>query len=336
MTGAIKSFDHLPRSEGVSPSAPAPRGQRTVPLVGVIRNPRSHRNKGREQREAPGVDVIVETTRKRRELVGVLDRFARAGVDFLAISGGDGTVRDVLTCGDSIFGDDWPPLIVLPKGKTNALAADLKVPVDWRLAQAVERARAGSFAVRRPLVVADAQDPAARVQGFMLGAGVFTKAVSLGQSAHRYGAFNAVAVVVTAVWTLMQAFLARGRNSWRQPATMRLAADDGTAIAGEAQRRYVLLASTLENFAMGLKPFGKLRTGLKLAVLDRPARTSLARVPLIALGRMPSRPERLGFHWLSRDSFRLTLEDRFILDGEAFPPGDYRISLGPELRLVVP
>ena len=53
--------------------------------------------------------------------LAVLDRFAQKGVDYLAISGGDGTVRDVLTGGAEIFGDDWPPLIVLPKGKPAVL-----------------------------------------------------------------------------------------------------------------------------------------------------------------------------------------------------------------------
>ena len=336
MTGAIKTFDHLPRPEGGSPAGPAPRGQRPVPLVGVIRNPRSHRNKGRDQRDAPGANVILETTRKRRELVEVLDRFAREGVDFIAISGGDGTVRDVLTCGDRLFRDDWPPLIVLPKGKTNALAADLGAPADWSLAQAVEHAKAGKFATRRPLVVAEASDPQARVQGFLLGAGLFTRATTVGQSAHRLGAFNAVAVAVTALWTVSQAMLAGRRNPWRQRTAMRLSDDEGNPIAGEEKERYLLLASTLENFPLGLKPFGDTRKGLKLAALDQARRASLLRVPLIAFGRRPSQPARLGFHWLAPESFRFAIDDHFILDGEAFPPGDYRISQGPELRFVVP
>ena len=129
----IKTFDELPRPRRGS-APPAVREAREVPLIGVIRNTRSHRNTGREQGEAPGAEVILESTQKRRELYDVLDRFAQKGVDYLAISGGDGTVRDVLTGGAEIFGDDWPTLIVLPKGKTNALATDLGAPADWRLA----------------------------------------------------------------------------------------------------------------------------------------------------------------------------------------------------------
>ena len=78
------------------------------------------------------------------------------------------------------------------------------------------------------------------------------------------------------------------------------------------------------------------RRAFDAAALDQARRASLLRVPLIAFGRRPSQPARLGFHWLAPESFRFAIDDHFILDGEAFPPGDYRISQGPELRFVVP
>lgn len=334
MSGGIKTFDELPRPDkgsgvalGSERSTP-----RTIPLVGVIRNMRSHRNKGREQGGAPGAEVLVETTTKRRELPGVLDSFARKGIDYLAISGGDGTVRDVLTCGAEIFGHDWPPLIVLPKGKTNALAADIGAPVGWRLAQAMEAARKGSFVQRCPLVVAEADDPSARVYGFLLGGGVFHRTISLGQNAHRWGAFNSAAVVLTAAWALGQALLAGSANHWRQRSRMALTAPDGTSLPG-GDERFVMIASTLENFPLALKPFGRLREGLKLIVLDTPARQSLLRIPLIALGR---EAEKSGYHRLALESFGLDISEPFILDGEAFPPGRYRVSTGPALTFVAP
>ena len=196
MNHPIKTFDSLPQAARVpvplrAVSAAEPRA---VPLVGVIRNPRSFRNKGLAPDQSARAEVITEATAKRKELFEVLARFASAGIDYLVIDGGDGTVRDVLTCGASAFGDDWPPLIVMPKGKTNALAADLGLPQEWNLDRALKCAEAGSFARRHPMVIAEADDPQARVQGFMLGAGVFTRSISLGQSAHRWGAFNSLAV----------------------------------------------------------------------------------------------------------------------------------------------
>ena len=338
MNQQIKIFDSLPQAsrEAVPLRATARRRPREVPLVGVIRNPRSYRNKGLGPEHAVEAEVITETTLKRRELFEVLARFASAGVDYIAIDGGDGTVRDVLTCGAAAFGDDWPPLIVMPKGKTNALAADLGLQPQWDLEKALERAAVGSFVSRRPLLIAEVDDPDARVYGFMLGAGVFTRAIGLGQSAHRWGAFNALAVVVTTFWSLGQALFASGGNPWRRQTGMRLTGDRGRAIAGDEDRRYLMLSSTLENFPMGMKPFGEPRGGLKLVALDRPSRRSLLQIPFIAVGRQPSAPARLGYHWVTPDAYRMTLEDHFILDGEAFPPGSYRVSQGPELRFVVP
>src|SRR5690606_21262777 len=103
------------------------------------------------------------------------------------------------------------------------------------------------FALRRPVVVSDAEDPQARVQGFMLGAGVFHRAISLGQDAHKWGAFNALAVGVTSAWALGQAMLAGKHNPWRQRSLLRLT-PEGPAIPG-GDERYVMLASTLERFA---------------------------------------------------------------------------------------
>lgn len=336
MNHPIKTFDRLPQALPV-PLRSVGRGEpRAVPLVGVIRNPRSYRNKGLAPEQSAQAEVLTETTSKRKELFEVLARFADAGIDYLAIDGGDGTVRDVLTWGGSAFGDDWPPLIVLPKGKTNALAADLGLSPGWDLQQALERASQGGFTRRRPLVIADAKDPQTRVLGFVLGAGVFTRSISLGQSAHRWGAFNALAVMVTTFWTLAQAFFAGGSNPWRKTSGIRITDEQDSPLAGGDPQRYFLLSSTLENFPMGLKPFGALREGLKLALLDRPWRRSLLRIPQIAFGKQPRQAERLGFHWHAPDSYLITLEGRFILDGEAFPPGAYRVSQGPELRFVIP
>ena len=97
-----------------------------------------------------------------------------------------------------------------------------------------------------------------------------------------------------------------------------------------------MLASTLERFALGLKPFGPLGGGLKVLALDTPARRSLLWVPAIALGRLPDPPEARGYHRLTTEAFEMEVGEPFILDGEAFPPGRYRVSLGPPLRFAAP
>ena len=142
MHGTIYEFEALPRFKRTATgsfsrlSGYVPRG-RAVPLVGIIRNPRSHRNKEQPPELADCSNILTETPANRDALRENLLGFAQRGIDYLVIDGGDGTVRDVLTCGEDIFGETWPALIVLPKGKTNALAVDLGLPNHWSLPEAM-------------------------------------------------------------------------------------------------------------------------------------------------------------------------------------------------------
>jgi hypothetical protein len=341
MHGTVHLFDRLPEvatPAAVPGAAVAP--VRQVPLIGVIRNPRSHRNTGAPPEWTGRATVLLETPAERSELPAILARFAERRVDYIVVDGGDGTVRDVLTCGAGIFGESWPPLIVLPNGKTNALAVDLGLPVGWSLADALEATQTGGIEQRRPLVVAQRDNADARVQGFVFGAGAFTAAVSLGQQAHRRGAYNAVGVFVTAIWGLLQALFGSERNPWRRGTAMRLADGDGRELPhsgiGRTDERYLIFASTLVRLPAGIHPFGTLKAALRLAVMDNSRFGLVVRTPSVFRGVITDALRRLGYHVHGHETLRLDLADRFILDGEAFPAGRYQLSLGPKLRFVVP
>ena len=319
------------------------------PLIGIIRNPRSHRNKGTAPEFAERPNVLTRTPRTRAALRAELADFAARGIDYLAVDGGDGTVRDVLTCGEDIFAGHWPKLIVLPKGKTNALAVAIGLPNHWSLAEALAAVAQGKTTERRPLVVelpaeagAAANAPALRVQGFILGAGIFTLCTQAAQQAHRYGAFNSFAVLLTIVWGLLKSFFGTPGNRWRAGTAMQLGAgpervplpDSGRGGTG---RRYLLFASTLNRFPLGIEPFGSACGGLKIVLVDAPLRRILALVPLLATGMHWAGLTGLGAHRLVLDEeVALELGDRFILDGEYFPAGRYVLRQGAPLRFVVP
>jgi diacylglycerol kinase (ATP) len=346
--GTIYEFEQLPRVVH-SPVAARAHSRRAVsrpagsaPLVGIVRNPGSHRNRGYEAELVDQPNILTATPQTRGELQSVLTRFAERGIDYLAIDGGDGTIRDVLTCGAGIFGNIWPRLIILPKGKTNALAVDLGVPEQWPLTEALAAARNGRTVERRPLAVAAPDDDAVReVHGFVLGAGVFTKATQAGQQAHRWGAFNGLAVALTIAWLLLKTVFGRGHSDWREGTRMILRRGRcGPELAhsghGGRNQRFFLLASTLQRFPLGLRPFGQPRPGLKLALIDSPLRRVMALIPPILVGFGRRRAEALGIHRVDGDEFEVDLGDRFILDGESFPAGRYLLRQGPRLRFVVP
>ena len=178
MDRLIYNFDSLPLRQTAMP-APRPHGRSgayhvSTPRIGVIYNPRSHRNKGQDLACTASGNITVVQPRAREDIAHALADFARDGIDFLVISGGDGTVRDVLTMGQTVFGDRWPAIAVLPKGKTNALNVDLGAPVDWSLEGAIAAYSSGRRIVRRPLAISREGDDGPAMLGFIIGAGAFT------------------------------------------------------------------------------------------------------------------------------------------------------------------
>lgn len=341
MHGTVHLFDRLPEvTRPASPLAGLDAVARRAPLIGVIRNPRSHRNAGDPPEWTGRGSMLVETPDRRSELQAIIARFAERRIDYLVVDGGDGTVRDVLTCGAGIFGERWPPLIVLPNGKTNALAADLGLPKKWSLGEAMEAIDGGRLEARRPIVVSQRDRPEAQVRGFVFGAGAFTAAIGLGQDAHRRGAFNAFAVGLTAVWSLAQALFGGAGNAWRRGTPMRLYDGAGHELPHSGierdDERYLIFASTLSRFPAGLRPFARLEGPLRISVIDNSRLGMLLRLPLIFRGIVGEGLRRRGYHMFELDSFGIDVGDRFILDGEAFPQGRYELSLGPKLRFVVP
>ena len=348
MHGSIYEFDTLPifgelGRQGAPRRSAMPRRGRAVPLVGIVRNPRSHRNKGISPEMAECSNILTETPRTREELQGVLAGFARRGVDYLVVDGGDGTVRDVLSCGADIFGDDWPSLIVLPKGKTNALAVDIGLPNHWSLAEALAAAHKGYSVTRRPLRISPADGSGRCVQGFILGAGMFSLATEAGQEAHRRGAFNSFAVGLAILWAILQSLFGRDGNPWRQGTRTRIADRlTGRALPrsgpGHPDERYLTVATTFERFPLGARPFGRnVAPGLKLAVIDYPGRLVMALLPAIIMFGLYGRfLARRGAHRFHANGLDLDIGGTFILDGEAFPAGRYVLEEGPQLSFVVP
>lgn len=345
MATPIYEFAQLPRLDAAARARGRRRRMRDTrqaPTVGVIYNPRSHRNLGADFDCGLCPHVHIAQPRARAQLPIALAEFAERGIDLLVINGGDGTVRDVLTCGQAIFGDDWPAIAVLPKGKTNALSFDLGVPDDWSLQDAIDGLDRGGRTWRRPIIVAPRMGgEGSRVAGFILGAGAFTKATEAGQSAHRLGAFDSAVVAVTGIWALLQSLFAGRNNPWRKGAAMRIGL--GTADApmahsgqGDPAMRQLLFASTLERLPAGIKPFGALKSGLKLVAIDQISRRTTALVPLVLVGKLREGLRNRGIHQLAASQFTLAIDAPFILDGEAFPAGDYLIEQGPELAFVTP
>ena len=349
MASSIYEFAQLPSARGVaarhaggSAHARRPLAAGEEPCVGVIYNPRSHGNRGADFDCGLSPQVHIAQPGDRAQLPLALSEFATAGIDLLVVNGGDGTVRDVLTCGAPIFGDDWPAIAVLPKGKTNALTVDLGVPADWSLQHAIAAFRDGGRVPRRPIRVTPlGRDNAGSgdLLGFIFGAGAFTTATRAGQSAHRLGAFNSAAVGATALWGVAQWLFGSRSNPWRRGARMTIGLGANEAPMahsgqGDPAWRQMLFASTLQTLPAGLAPFGHLNTGLRLAALDQIRRRSAFVIPAVLRGKVLPNLRDRGIHQVATPRFSIDIDDQFILDGEAFPAGRYAVTQGPALEFV--
>ena len=321
------------------PSAERGAAQPCAPRIGVIYNPRSRRNKGRALAVPPHPCIEVAEPSTKPDIAGALRQFARTGVDYLVISGGDGTVRDVLTMGYGVFGENWPVIAVLPRGKTNALNADIAAPGTWRLEDAVAAYADGRRVTRRPIAVCGNGGKGDAMLGFILGAGMFTEGIRSGQDAHRIGLFDSLAVALTSAWGIAQTLVGRKASRWRRGTGLELRrlpdnAPMEYAKGAEEGRRSLLLASTLQRMPLGLKLFGPWEDGIRLLLLDRPRRRVMAFVPAMLAGWHPRWLRRAGLHQLSVDGFTMDIADSFVLDGEVFAAGEYTVTQGPRLTFV--
>ena len=310
--------------------------------IGLVSNPRSHRNRTAALAGgSPRADGLAAAPRTRAALRDVLARFAAARVDLLVIDGGDGTVRDVLTCAGDLWGARWPRIAVLPSGKTNALAADLGVPRGWTLDDAIEAARVGRVATRAPVAVERRGGSGGVVRGFLFGAGAFVAATALAQRTHRAGAFNGVAVALALGGAIAQTLFGAVDGEWRRGGPMRLRYDPRSVAMHDAplaadHDQYLLFASTLERLPLGIRPFGTVRPGLKTLSIDAPPRRLTAMLPALLTGSESVRLDRAGYRRVDTPTLDVDLTGEFILDGEVFPAGSYRINESVPLRFVVP
>jgi len=296
--------------------------------LAVIRNPLSKRNRGdrRQSRQSDWAnrDILYAEPETPEALLEALQEFARREVDLLAVDGGDGTVREVLTALPRAHHGFRPALAVLPSGNANMIAAD--VGVGARGLRAVERlaedARAGRLGgrVRRrfPLEVHWPGHNAGPIRGMFFGAAAFTDATALARSTHRFGANHGLDVVVTLAAALTEALSEQGRQRWLAGRQMSLGLDGAAPREGG---RALFLATTLHQLILGMWPFwgDGSKTIRYLDIAEHPNRIGAAILPMLR-GKPADWMLDEGYRSGSTGEMRLTLSGPFIVDGERFDP----------------
>jgi diacylglycerol kinase family enzyme len=299
--------------------------------VAVVFSKRAHRN-----RKAAGKTISPRTwhaaPHTKTELDQALATFAQEKIDTIVIDGGDGTVRDVLSLAKRHFGDVLPRFVISPSGKTNALGHDLGMDRRLTLDDVLATLHRARTVRRSPLEIRYGEESEARLRGFVFGTGAYVRSTHLAQSVHRAGAFNGLAVGLSLVGAVRQMLSGAKTSEWRagDPTTLEL---DGQAIH---RNLLGVLSSTLERMPLGIRPFGRVRSGLKLLAVDAPPRRTLLSTMALAVGSEREWLVEAGFRRAYPDSFRLGIDGDFVLDGETFPGGDLTISKGAPIDFLVP
>lgn len=275
--------------------------------------------------------IAIRRPRSIKQLEADVAELIEMRPSLIIVVGGDGTIRDMLSGLPASALGALPPIAIVPSGKTNALARDLGVPPGWTIDDALEAARSGIIVRRAPIEVDLGEGTARRLRGFVFGTNAFSHSVDLAQRFHRFGLFEGLAIIMAIMGFVARSVFTPTRVDESQT-TMRVALSDGRAVH---RAFYLILASTLERFPMGLRPFGRMLSGLKLLTVDAPPRRLLTSVMGVLVGAEGRWLRRNGYHRFLIDALRIDDLKGFVLDGERFEADSVALTMLPPIGFVV-
>lgn len=243
----------------------------------------------------------------------------------LVINGGDGTVQTALTeiYNGRHFGDNPPPVAVLPNGKTNLIALDLGASGDplQALEHVLELARSdlAPHIVERELILLSRGGPGLPQLGMFLGgAGLAETMLYCRHKIYPLGLPNGIAHVLALLLGLLGVLLGR-RLTFLPPRPIPLKVS--VLRRGEWTGAFAfLMVTTLERLLFkGHMPGVGARTGaMQLLVIDRNILALVGAFVAALRGRL-GRKRLSGVHLERGDEIRIEGEHQsVILDGELF------------------
>src|SRR5689334_21050629 len=274
----------VPAKEKLAPTGEPCAAPRTRVRIALLSNPKSTGNVAQLPRIreycADHPDVFHYEVEHASQIGEAMKVIARIRPKVLAINGGDGTVQAALTelHNGGHFGDEPPPVAVLPSGKTNLIALDLGArgdPIET-LERLIELARTddlGPYTVARELIaLRSGEDEGRPVIGMFLGgAGLADTMLYCREKIYPLGLPNGLAHVIAAIATFTKLIL-RVKANFLPPdsAPLRVSLPQHQ---NRLNGRFALLAVTTLDKLLLSTDLGATRGGaLKLLAIDqRPA-----------------------------------------------------------------
>ena len=298
------------------------------PRIALLSNPRSTGNIAQLPRIrefcAEHPDIFHYEVEHAHQIGEAMRTIAQVRPKVLAINGGDGTVQAALTelYNGGHFGDERPPVAVLPSGKTNLIAIDLGArgdPIE-SLERLIELARGDlkSATVARELIALRSGGSDRPVIGMFLGgAGLADTMLYCREKIYPLGLPNGLAHALTGA-ALLAKMLLKLKSGMLPPDPTPLAmsmSENGSRISG----RFSLMAvTTLEKLLLSGELGGERRGALKLIAVEEKTSSVLRALFAALVGKLGNSAVR-GVHFEEADEITIEGESsKLILDGETF------------------
>jgi diacylglycerol kinase family enzyme len=298
--------------------------------IALLSNPKSTGNLAQLPRMrafcAEHPDIFHYEVEHANQIGEALRTIAQVRPKVLVINGGDGTVQAALTelYNGGYFGEEPPPVAVLPSGKTNLIALDLGAqgdPID-----ALERLMAIAHGDLTPYVVpremialrrsADAADRPV-IGMFLGGAGLADTMLYCRDKIYPLGLPNGIAHALTAI-ALLAKLLLRIKASFLPPDPKPLNVslrEDQNRLTGKFS---LLAVTTLEKLLLSNEVGSNRKGVLKLLVVDEKPATLIRALAASLVGKIGQSNLR-GIHYEEADEITIEGESsNVILDGETF------------------
>jgi hypothetical protein len=310
------------------------------PRIALLSNPKSTGNVAQLPRIreycAEHPDLFHYEVEHASQIGEAMKSIARVRPKVLVINGGDGTVQAALTelYNGGHFGDETPPVAVLPSGKTNLIALDLGArgdPIETleHLLHLARNENLADYTVARELIaLRQGEDGDRPVIGMFLGgAGLADTMLYCRDKIYPLGLPNGLAHVITAIAFLMKVVLGIKANFLpRDAEPIQLSVREKE---GKLSGRFSLLAVTTLEKMLLTSPFKGQRPGsLKLLAIEQGPSSMLSAIAAHLAGRLGHLNVR-GVHFEEADEIIIEGENSdLILDGETF-----RTELGSPINL---
>jgi diacylglycerol kinase family enzyme len=241
----------------------------------------------------------------------------------LVINGGDGTVQAALTelVNGGHFGDDRPPVAVLPNGKTNLIALDLGAhgdPVEAlkRLLLLASGDLTEHLVARELIALTSAARPRPVIGMFLGGAGLADTMLYCRDKIYPLGLPNGISHVLTAMAVMVRQLLGlKARFLPPSPEPIEVKVRRHETLRG----RFALLAvTTLEKLLLGSEVRSLNSGSLKLLAVEHRS-SSMLRGLVAGIGGKLGRQKLSGVHVEEADEISIEGDRSSVfLDGEMF------------------